>query len=151
MDEHEPGAELEPVDNRRHQIEPWLQHQLCRDLAEGVKTRAALAREHGVTRQAITKFAQRHRDRIAEIKAHLDDEFAGLWVARKSSRLSAYQRDLELIEGIPHHEWVKARTGILKAVAEETGQLPPRMQIAVAPVIHIIETNGEIDIERDLT
>lgn len=136
-----PRTELATVasSGSRAGIKPWLQLQLCRDLASGSKTRAQLAREHGVSRTAITSFARRHKARIEEIKAHLDDEFAGLWVAQKALRIEQYQRDLEMIADNGHHEWVKARTGILKAIAEELGQLPPRQQVTIVPVMHVIE------------
>jgi hypothetical protein len=111
---------------------------LCRELATAGKTRAALAREYGISRGAMTEFAQRNAREIDAIKARLDDEFAGLWIARKAARIAEYQHDLERIADNPHHEWVKARTAILKAVAEELGQLPPRVSVAVIPAQHVL-------------
>jgi predicted transcriptional regulator len=91
--------------------------------------RASLARKYGVGRQAITEFAKRHAWQMKEIEDHLDDEFAGLWIASKANRVSALQADYEIAarsEKSGHHEWVKARVQIAHAVAEELGQLPPR-------------------------
>jgi len=67
---------------------------------------------------------------------------AGLRIASKEARIAAYQGDYEQAASGPkagHHEWVKARTGILHAVAEELGQLPPRTTVTVMPVVHIVE------------
>ena len=116
---------------------------MCRLLAEGDLTKAQLARRFGISRTAMTRFARRHKARIEEIRADLDDEFADLWIVRKANRLAAYESDFELASGHPnasHHEWVKSRTQILHAVAQELCQLPGRNGIAVVmPVAHVIE------------
>lgn len=131
--------EQPPVDRSGgHGIPRYRRHELCRELAAGEVTRASLARKYGVTRQAITKFAQANKGRIEEIKAHLDDEFAGLWITRKENRLAALQEDFELASDnikAGHHEWVKARTALTHAVAEELGQLPNRSQITIGGTV----------------
>ncbi len=106
-----------------------------------------IARKHGVSHQAISRFARDHYDEIEAIRQRLDDEFAGLWIARKEARISAYQEEYETARDArqsSHHEWIKTRTQILHTVAEELGQLPPRTQVAVVPVQHIlISASGE--------
>ena len=88
------------------------------------------------------RFAKRHQAEIDELKANADDAFAGLWIADKSARMAAYQADLEL-SGTgkygSHWEQIRTRTQILKQVAEELGQMPPRAGIVVIPVTHVIE------------
>jgi hypothetical protein len=121
---------------------PWERRALCRELAVGEVTGAALARKYDVTRQAISAFKKRHAAEIDAIKADLDNEFAGLWIAQKSARIAAYQADLEASEGGgfgSHFEQIRTRTQVLKAVAEELGQLPPRATITIVPVQHILE------------
>lgn len=120
----------------------WDRRTLCRELATGEVKRAALARKYGISPAAITAFAKRHAREIDEIKASLDDEFAGLWIADKANRIAAYQADVEAsAEGAygSHYEQIRTRTQILRAVAEELGQLPPRATVSVVPVVHIIE------------
>ena len=115
--------------------------QLCRALAAGEVSRADLARRYGVSRPYITQFAKTHEAEIETIKARLEDEFAGLWIADKAARVAAYQGDYFATLEHPnadHHEWVKARTGILHNVAEELGQLPPRTTVNVAAVTHVV-------------
>lgn len=122
-------------------VPPYLHHQLCRELAQckGVKgSRSKLAAKYGVERQYITDFARRNKARIEEIYNNLDNELAGQWIAEKRNRIEAYKADYEAIQGNTHHEWVKARTAILRNVAEELGQLPPRQQAVVIPVEHVI-------------
>jgi transposase-like protein len=116
-------AELEPVDSTGRR--PWERRQLCRELATGDVTQAALARKYGVTRSAINNFAKRHAREIDEIKEDLDNEFAGLWIADKAKRLAAYQdlyNQAEEHENSGHHEWIKAKSAILNNVARELGQ-----------------------------
>lgn len=128
---------------------PWERRQLCRELATG-ETQAALGRKYGVTRGAISAFAKRHASEIDAIKADLDNEFAGLWVAQKAARIAAMQADLEMSleneEYAAHYEQVRTRTQIHRAIAEELGQLPPRATIAVIPVTHIV--GGDVDLDQ---
>lgn len=122
--------------------------ELTRALAAGEVARADLARRFGVSRSYITQFAKMYATDITMIKDQLDDEFAGLWIARKANRVLAHQEDYAAAAGhenFDHHEWIKARTQILHAVAEELGQLPPRATVTVLPVLHVIEG---VDIAR---
>ncbi len=70
---------------------------LIRALALGEKTNAELAREREVTASAIKEFSKRHAAAIAEVKANVADEFAGLWIAQKRERVSAYQQNAEIL------------------------------------------------------
>ena len=127
-----PGVPVMSRSDRRH---------LVRELATGELTRSALARKYRVTPAAITQFAKRHATEIQEIKKNLEDDYAGLWIAQKEQRINAYQEDYDAALDSKyghHHEWIKARTQILRAVAEELGALPPRATIAVVPVQHVI-------------
>jgi predicted transcriptional regulator len=137
--------------SRSNPIPPHEVQILCRELAMAEVSQNELARRHGVTKSAVSQFARRHAARIAEIREHLDDQFAGLWIADKANRLAVYQHEVEAIAGNTHHEWVKAKATLLKNVAEETGQLPPRATAVIVPVVHIIEAGGEIDVKADLT
>ena len=121
---------------------PWHRRQFCRELAAGEVTRAALARKYGISRAAVTQFAKRHRAEIDAIKAQLDDQFAGLWIARKENRLAQYQADYEASEQhdkSEHFEWIRVRTQIMHQAAEELGQLPPRATLTIMPVVHVLE------------
>jgi hypothetical protein len=120
----------------------WERRTLCRELALGEISKAALGRKYGVTGQAIGQFAKRHAREIDQIRAQLDDEFAGLWIASKEARMAQYQEDYEASqehEKSTHFEWVRVRTQILHQVAEELGQMPPRAEVTVMPVIHVLE------------
>jgi P27 family predicted phage terminase small subunit len=124
-------------------VKPWERRTLCRELAAGDLTRTQLARKYGLNRSNITRFAQRHAREIDDIKAQLDNQYAGLWIADKANRIAAYQADLELSEADAeygaHYEHIRTRKDILRAVAEELGQLPPRTTVVVTPVVHVLE------------
>lgn len=119
------------------------QRQLCRDLATGEKSKRQLAREYGVSHQYLTKFGRQRAPEIEAIRGRLDDEFAGLWIADKAARMAAYEADFELSAGNEefggHYEHIRVRSQILRAAAEELGQLPPRQTVTVMPVIHVLE------------
>lgn len=128
---------------------PHVRLQLIKQLAAGDQTRAALARLHGVSGEAIRQFADRHAPRITELQGKLDDEFAGLWVADKANRLAHYQQQIEdvaaILEAEPEIDEGKASRGAgvnvstaelmrvqasaLRAIADELGQIPARMQV----------------------
>lgn len=119
----------------------WDHRTLVRELASGDFTRAELGKKYGISGQAVTQFAQRHAAEIDAVSGQMEAAFTGLWIADKASRIIAHQRDYEAAlasDKADHHEWIKARTAILHAVAEELGQLPPRATIAVVPVQHVI-------------
>lgn len=125
----------------RDSLLPPQRHKLLRELAIGERSSADLGREYGMTATAVRMFKSRHRAKVEAIAADLGNEFAGLWIADKTQRLAAYESDYEMAldsDKSDHHEWVKARTQILHAVAEETGQLPPRTTVAVQSVTHVI-------------
>lgn len=111
--------------------------QVIRDLALGLKTRADLAREYGVTRSGITRFAERNAREIDELRAAIGNEvlekLAGMWIADQGQRIRMYQTIAE--NSIDEKSVIAA----LKAVAEELGQLPPRASVVVMPVTHIVE------------
>lgn len=126
---------------------------LVRKLAGGASARG-LARDLGVTPRAISEFAKRHADEIAEVKTDLENELAAAWISSKLRRVIEYQADVELLNAAL--EWVeawhpcecsdpdclqrtigppapnllqimKAKHRALRAVAEELGQLPARL------------------------
>jgi hypothetical protein len=123
-------------------LTPWDRRQLARDLAEDVVSRRKLATRYGVSHQYLTKFARQHATEIDAMRDRIGDEFAGQWIADKQARIAAYQADYEAALDHPHfdhHEWLKARTQILHAVAEELGALPPRAAVMIVPVTHIVQ------------
>lgn len=136
---------VEPVPSKvlsTRKLTPWDQRALLRDLAGGEMTNRAIATKFGVSGQYVSHLKKKHASTIAAIRSNMDDQFIGLWIADKAARIAAHQDDYE---NLKEHakpgsaEPVKARTGILGAVAEELGQLPGRQQAVIVPVIHIIE------------
>ena len=128
------------IAERTRKLTPADKRQLCRELATGDRTRSQLARHYGVSPARITGFAKEHAREIDAIRADLDNQFAGLWIASKEHRIAAYQADFETsAEGdySAHYEQVRTRTAILRNVAEELGQLPTRSTTAIiVPVVH---------------
>lgn len=131
----------------RYRLVGWRAQQLCHDLAAGEKTQVELAAEHGVTQPAIAMFKARNAARIAAVRERLDDEFAGLWIAQKRNRVAEYQSDVERINAksqkdgatMADADMLRVKGTFLKAVAEELGQLPARVNVSVSPVVHILE------------
>lgn len=77
---------------------PYTRVQLQRELALGQKTQSELAAEYGVTQSAISQFQQRWRVQIQRYREDMTDEFAGLWAAKKTARVAAYQDAVELLD-----------------------------------------------------
>lgn len=126
--------------------------ELMRALATGEHTQVELARRYDADQSSISYFASRHAEEIADIRARLDDEFAGLWIAAKRSRIAEYQQQVddiaELLSGaedkranVNYAEVVRTAQAALKAVAEELGQLPTRAQVEHSGGINI-KING---------
>jgi hypothetical protein len=132
---------------------PSVQHRVIRDLAAGEMRDAAIARKYGVATSSLVEFKRRHSDRIAHVRGHLDDVFAGIEFADKANRVAELSQDAATIAevladpetaaraGVGYAEMVRAKQSALRAIAEELGQLPSRMQVQVAGSLDV-QVNG---------
>jgi hypothetical protein len=109
----------------------WVKHRLIRDFALGEKTGGQLAEQYGVSRTSISAFKKRNAMEIEEVRNNLADEYAGVWVAQKMARIQEYQQAAEKMANGTSARNQEVLVSILKAVAEELGQLPARTQVQV--------------------
>lgn len=116
---------------KNHLERGWVAHRLVRELAIGEKTGVQLAEEYGVSTTSISAFKKRHAFDINEVRNNLADEFAGLWVQRKKDRIAEYQQAAEKMANGSSPRNAEVLVTILKAVAEELGELPARTQVQV--------------------
>jgi hypothetical protein len=116
---------------RGHLERGWVKHRLLRDFALGEKNQGELAEMYGCSRTAINQFKSRHALEIEEIRNNLADEYAGVWVAQKMNRILEYQAAAEKMANGTAPRNQEVLVSILKAVAEELGQLPARSQTNV--------------------
>lgn len=134
----EASKELTPrrSDNRPatkgHLERGWVKHRLIRDIALGEKTGVQLAEQYGVSQNSISHFKKRYGLEIEEVRNNLADEYAGVWVASKLERIRQYQEAAEKMAAGQSPRNVEVLVSILKAVAEELGQLPARTQVNVS-------------------
>lgn len=118
-----------------------VRQRLIRELATGEHTQAELGRRHGVSRQAVSAFAAKHAERIADVASRLDDEFAGLWIASKTARIAELEAQVDRLTELLTDPEVAARANVgvaevertiqsaIRNVSEELGQLPARVQV----------------------
>jgi hypothetical protein len=117
-------------------------------LAHGEVNQREIGEQFGVTQQAVSAFALKYAETIAQIRDNAADEFAGLAIAQKATRLQVYEELLAaamtaspkstasgrvVIDPVtltPVFE-IDAGTAakILRNVAEELGHLPTRLQL----------------------
>jgi transcriptional regulator with XRE-family HTH domain len=145
-----PGTEVRNRTSKPRKLSRPDQRELQRGLATRELTRSQLARKFGVSTSYVSQFARKYAAEVAAIQRDLDNEFAGLWIAQKELRLTAYQQEYELAMKHPrrdHFEWVRVRSQILRMVADELGQLPPKATITVIPVTHVIVGLESKDLE----
>lgn len=122
---------------RRGNLLPHEKLALKRELAAGEATQVVLAAKYGMSQHGISDFAKRNARAIDDIRDHLADPLAGLWIADKANRVSAYLDEFERLsvaKGAEHHEWSKARQAALRAVADELGAIPNRAQVTMTVV-----------------
>lgn len=120
------------VARKGHLERGWVKHRLIRDFALGEKSGQELAREYGVSATSISAFKRRNAMEIEEVRNNLADEYAGVWVAKKLERIREYQTAAEKMSTGNSPRNAEVLTSILKAVAEELGQLPARAQVNVS-------------------
>ena len=136
---------------------------IIRALAAGA-TQGEMARKYEVSAQAMSLFVRRHADAIDAQRSKLDDEFAALWVASKANRLAEYQAQIDYVAAVleddeddpdqPAEDGARAprKAGVnvstaellrtaqtaLKAVADELGQIPARMQVEHSGRVEVV-------------
>lgn len=143
----ESSKELDPkpkatVARKNHLERGWVRHRLIRDFALGEKTGAELAAQYGVSQTSISSFKKRHGLEIEEVRNNLADEYAGVWVAQKMARIQEYQQAAEKMASGSSPRNAEVLVTILKAVAEELGQLPARTQVNVSTETTVYEIVG---------
>lgn len=132
-----------PLENAR------VRAGLIRELATGERPIVELAAEHGVSHVAVVHFRKRHRTEIAHVRANLEDDLAAYWIARKAERIGAHQQDVETIEALVTPAarrgdrqgvatLIRAKTGVLNAVAAELGALTANINTNVAIRVELV-------------
>ena len=126
----------------------WAKAKLIRELAQMEKTQVTLAEEYGVAQSSISEFAQRNATEISAARADIENQFASAWIADKMARIAEYQAEVEDINAARSNgihkildvEMIKAKMTILRAVADELGQIPTKVNVSVTQrVTHIVE------------
>lgn len=155
FDASETSKELDPrrSDDRPamkgHLDRGWVKHRLIRDFALGEKTGRELSVIYGVSPTSMSAFKKRHALEIEEVRNNLADEYAGVWVARKLDRIREYQAAAEKMAKGESPRQAEVLVSILKAVAEELGQLPARTQVSISSETTVYEIVG-IDPSEDI-
>lgn len=153
------GTQLETLSSRKAAARPaskghlergWVKHRLIREFALGEKTGRTLAEQYGVSVTSIANFKKRYSMEIEDVRNALADEFAGLWVAEKKSRIAEYQEAAQKMADGRSPRNAEVLVSILKAVAEELGQLPARTNISVSNDVVTYQIVG-IDVDADLS
>jgi acyl-CoA hydrolase len=110
---------------------PWTRRQLIVELATSGKTQAKLAEEYGVVESSISEFKTRHRQTIEQVRADQENEFAGIAIAEKATRLATYLDVLDTaLKPVPK---VNAKGEIMYGLPDESGEelghLPNRVTL----------------------
>jgi transposase-like protein len=150
-----------------------IRWKLIRELGQQELTVTELAARYDVTPGAISQFRDRHQAEVDAVKADIENEFAGLWIASKSARLAEYAADVELINeairttveaelspaavaeleeagidvGKIDAALMAAKHRALRSVAEELGHLPTKVQMQVDQVTRVHYTVAGMDPE----
>lgn len=128
-------------------LTPEEKMQVVLELAVGSKSGKQVAADHGISEQRISQIRKEYAQAISDMRNTYLDGITAEAIKNQEFRLLQYARDLEKLDGVWHPEYVKARSQILKNVADELGQAVPRTQINIHPVEHKYYS---IDIDEDL-
>lgn len=108
---------------------PWNRVRVIADLAEGTMTQAEIGRKYGVTQSSVSEFADRHHAEVESKRAHLADEFHGMWIADKRARVAVLQQQVEGAE-------------LLMAMALELVREAARRGVKVGELLESAEDEG---------
>lgn len=107
-------------------------YALLHELAENELTQRVLARKYGISQARVSQLGTQYADEVEDMRADLEDEYAGLWLAQKAERVKAYMRLAEMLEedlqvsGL-ESSFINQLQKVYKNIAEEMGQLPARV------------------------
>jgi predicted transcriptional regulator len=129
----------DPTGHRK--LAGWKKLKLIRELALTGRTQVDLAEEFEVSQPTISYFASKHAAEIAEIRANAEDDFAGLWIAKKKNRLAEYQKDVDEVNELPPDPALKRiKHNALKSVAEELGALKTNVDATITYKVEGVDT-----------
>lgn len=132
----------------------WRKVQLINELAAAELTERQLATKYDVAPSSINEFRQRHREEINRALLNREDEFAALWVANKANRLAEYEEDINAINDALQADSEEddklraAKHRALRAVAEELGQLPNRLNVTADQRVTVEHRVTGLDVEK---
>lgn len=139
---------------KQRRLRPHERLQLARELAAAELNQTQLAAKYGVTPSAISYFNRNNATTIAEIRGKIDDEFAGLWAARKVNRIAQYQDYIDkindAIEGVakssvPTAEMIRTAQAGLRAIADELGHIPQKSTVEVSGKLDVTVNGVNVD------
>jgi len=111
------------------------------ELATSGKTQAKLAEEYGVVESSISEFKTRHRQTIEQVRADQENEFAGIAIAEKATRLATYLDVLDTaLKPVPK---VNAKGEIMYGLPDENGERHPIMEIDAGVAQKILRNVAE--------
>lgn len=115
---------------------------LAHDLALGEETQAALARKYSVSDSAISYFRNQHSGDIEKVQEDAFRARTDLWINDLNERKWAYQDIYETFNRRTEADG-NIRLKALKQMDELTGQIPPKTNIAIIPVQHmVVDSDG---------
>jgi transposase-like protein len=117
-------------------LTPEEKMQIILEIAVGDKTGKQVALDHGISEQRISQIRKEYQQTIDGMRKEYLQGVTAEAVKNQEWRLLQYARDLEKLDTQWHSEAVKARSQILKNVADELGQAVPKTQITITPVEH---------------
>jgi len=120
---------------------PWTRRQLIVELATSGKSQEKLAEEYDVSQSAVSQFAARHRQTIEQVRADQENEFAGIAIAEKATRLATYLDVLDTaLKPVPK---VNAKGEIMYGLPDENGERHPIMEIDAGVAQKILRNVAE--------
>lgn len=103
--------------------------RLIRDLAREVPV-TTLQAKFQVPAETFDAFAKRWAYQVAEAKENPDNLYLGLWIADKRDRIAIYQQQVEEIIAAGDLAKSTLVPRLLRAVAEEVGDLTQRVSLS---------------------
>lgn len=148
-----------PWKGHRNKIRGWRKTWLLNKLAMSDSSGNALATALGVHHTTVYNFAKKYEDEIQRIRDHMEEEFVTLWITEKVHRLAEYQQDVEdandvITEGLSRSDreylpqWIRIKHQALRAVADETGQIPNKISMNVEGDRKITYVLEGVDIDK---
>jgi 2C-methyl-D-erythritol 2,4-cyclodiphosphate synthase len=117
-------------------VTPAIKLDILTDLAVSTMNQQQIADKYELDKSRISRIKQDNAQQIDDIRSTYTTQYTGELVRNQQWRLAEREKDMDILKDKRSPEFVLARETIRKNIAEELGQIAPKVNVVIVPVEH---------------